>query len=589
MGKASDELGTIPITRNLDVALRHLRKTSGYNPILMWIDALCIDQSNNDEKSKQVAIMGSIFSRAKCAIVWLGPEENDSTDVIDMFRFVAQQVEIDWRNRAMKSSKDAASPEWSDKTRALPFVSGELDAVCALFERPYFERLWVRQEVILASHAIVQCGQQRMPWKDFQKAVACLYWKGNSNYARRKVGQSQLVRARDIAYDVCHVSSYGLSLATMALDLRNAKCQDARDRIFSVLRILRDQDQELNIVSDYTKSAEELYVDVTCRYLNANLRLDLLESCELSSKILDVPSWTPDWSSRFDFDWNLHSNWSASAWISPQVTIVDSKRLRVAGVQVGHIKDISTMDMDEHDLGHVQTSYVLDGLRPSDWDEQRHLPNRVDQYCRAIACDNFSDSYFPHRKDRADFESCRDLLDSMWSSPASSIPQRYNGRDVLSLQQLRRYIFGRGLFVTDEGYVGLGPGGAQPGDLIAIVLGCRFPVVLRQALSTDGERAWQVVGVCYAEGLMNGEAIYKRSIPDHCRFVLDRGRNHALVDGRRFALHNTDTDTLSPEPAELLEEAGIDVEYFQRYPHDLSVRPETLLAAGILLRDFTLV
>jgi hypothetical protein len=65
---------TIPTTRNLDSALRHLRYQAKER--VMWIDALCIDQFSTHEKNRQVAAMGHIFSAADRVIIWLGPEEN---------------------------------------------------------------------------------------------------------------------------------------------------------------------------------------------------------------------------------------------------------------------------------------------------------------------------------------------------------------------------------------------------------------------------------------------------------------------------------------------------------------------------------
>ncbi|AEO71255.1 uncharacterized protein THITE_49961, partial [Thermothielavioides terrestris NRRL 8126] len=68
--------GTLSITRNLAVALRHLRRTDA--PRVVWIDALCIDQANDAEKGPQVALMGEIYRRATRVVAWLGPEADGS-------------------------------------------------------------------------------------------------------------------------------------------------------------------------------------------------------------------------------------------------------------------------------------------------------------------------------------------------------------------------------------------------------------------------------------------------------------------------------------------------------------------------------
>ncbi|KAF2733188.1 HET-domain-containing protein, partial [Polyplosphaeria fusca] len=60
------------ITENLEVALRSLRLE--HEPRLLWIDAICINQSSVTEKTSQVAKMGDIYKAAKRVLVFLGPE-----------------------------------------------------------------------------------------------------------------------------------------------------------------------------------------------------------------------------------------------------------------------------------------------------------------------------------------------------------------------------------------------------------------------------------------------------------------------------------------------------------------------------------
>ncbi|KAL8760735.1 MAG: hypothetical protein Q9184_003093 [Pyrenodesmia sp. 2 TL-2023] len=63
------------VTRNLDVALRYLRQRD--EPRVLWIDAVCIDQSNLAEKTHQVGMMGNIYRNAARVLVWLGESDKD--------------------------------------------------------------------------------------------------------------------------------------------------------------------------------------------------------------------------------------------------------------------------------------------------------------------------------------------------------------------------------------------------------------------------------------------------------------------------------------------------------------------------------
>jgi hypothetical protein len=71
---------------NLYEALHALRKHGGQQPQDIWIDALCINQDNSSEKSKQIPLMTQIYSCARFVTVWLGPARDDSDFVMDCIR-----------------------------------------------------------------------------------------------------------------------------------------------------------------------------------------------------------------------------------------------------------------------------------------------------------------------------------------------------------------------------------------------------------------------------------------------------------------------------------------------------------------------
>ena len=63
----------------------------------------------------------------------------------------------------------------------------------------------------------------------------------------------------------------------------------------------------------------------------------------------------------------------------------------------------------------------------------------------------------------------------------------------------------RRMFISKEKAVGLAPWDAEQGDIICVLLGCRFPVVLRPRGPSDNY--YVLVGEAYIEGFMDGEAI----------------------------------------------------------------------------------
>ncbi|KAF2851966.1 HET-domain-containing protein [Plenodomus tracheiphilus IPT5] len=587
--------GTIAITRNLDVALRHLRSKSQFRSL--WIDALCINQSDDVEKGMQVAIMGKIFSLASSVIAWLGPQENQSSEALRMMQFWASQIEPDWIAFIMQPSDTCTEPQWADTRVAMPYKAGELGIICNLLQRPYFERLWVRQEVALSSVGWLQCGHELIPWQDFRKAIFCLHYKDYFPTAvASDVGSDRRYNlAKNKALDLCQAQPSSTRLATMRFDMRHAQCSDKRDHLFAVLDLLDKVDRDLHIVPDYTCTPKEVFVDTARRYISTNCTLDLLETCELSSRSSNIPSWVPDWSSRLGVTHNIWSTWSASGWISAQAKFGDGDRLHVCGVKISVVDRVINYDLKEFDSSNDDKVKTLRKLRlmgqldqSQEWEGKTGLLHRC---CSTLLNDNVSESRLPPRDDVQTFAKCETVLKLLWSLSGGfkELCDYADGQTTRILGQLTTMLTGRCFIQMADGKMSLAPAGTQFGDIITVLLGCRFPVLLRRAPVGESEQSWQVVGVCQAPGLMHGEAIYGNKLPDQWQFVWRQEyAEDDLVDDYPHTLYDAETGTTRSNPAEILEEVGIKVESYQRDPHRLVVLPETLRAAGIPVEDFVL-
>jgi hypothetical protein len=80
------------VTENLFMALHHLRPMEGYR--ILWIDAVCIDQGHDKEKSHQVQQMGDIYRRAEIVIVWLGTGSEDSDTLMEFLRTLPSNAKV---------------------------------------------------------------------------------------------------------------------------------------------------------------------------------------------------------------------------------------------------------------------------------------------------------------------------------------------------------------------------------------------------------------------------------------------------------------------------------------------------------------
>ncbi|GKZ65721.1 hypothetical protein AnigIFM60653_003214 [Aspergillus niger] len=118
------------VTENLYVALLHLGNRQLER--LLWVDAICIDQDNWDEKAKQIPLMRTIYAQAQDVIVWLGEAYEDGDKALNWIRCIDEEKDIS---------------------------IGEYQEACLkLLQRAWFRRIWVLQEVGVAQFIYVMCG-----------------------------------------------------------------------------------------------------------------------------------------------------------------------------------------------------------------------------------------------------------------------------------------------------------------------------------------------------------------------------------------------------------------------------------------------
>lgn len=148
---------------------------------------------------------------------------------------------------------------------------------------------------------------------------------------------------------------------------------------------------------------------------------------------------------------------------------------------------------------------------------------------------------------------------------------------------------GRCIFESANGLVGLAPLGTRKDYLVCVLLGYRFPIILRKYCSPlKKSKEYQIVGTCYVPGLMMVEAIHG-SLTSFYRPVNKFGSKTPPIENYRVAMLDTRTNTLVTDPSTILKHMGIRCEKYERQPHVLDVTPQSLQDAGIVPRDFTII
>lgn len=572
---ASDR-ASLRVTTNLRVALQYLRYPDRER--VMWIDALCINQSSDVEKGPQVAKMGQIFEFAARVVVWLGPEQNRSGMAMERLAYIGSQIDVDWggihRISPSTSSKNV-NHDIANPNANLPMDTDQALAVSHLLHRAWFDRLWIRQEILVAEDkAIVCCGwYPPVEWSVFRKAIRLFYSK------QPKPGNAVFLLRHRLFSIVGFIFQ---PRRTVIMSLRgifdNALCSDPRDRIYGVRALLFQDQQNLCGTPDYTKSTVTVYSDLVRKYItNYADGLTILRQCERPEGMphWSGPSWVPDWSTRISFHWR--HNTFASSQIKGWHAFPKLGTLRVLGVSTTVVKDIQPIPkLHGHDwnlgcafLRSLATPSIRDTNYPSGCTFVQALLRTIisgaildfvyiqdgnyptSQVAEAVLHKVLSGIHFDHQDIKIGSNEQRFFKRMDWGSGGKS------------------FIWG------SNGYIGVGPPSTKIGDEIFVIVGCQQPLVLRRHLRDSDE--YSVVGECYVEGCARAEPLLG-NLPEYVGFST---RSSTTTSDRSWCFRDLRSGELFYEDPRL-ERLNVDLEDFRAQlvtvPHSmLTVAPTTLL------------
>ena len=569
----------IAITQNLAVALPYLRYKNEIRTL--WVDAICINQQNLRERSSQVKMMGDIYQLADRVIVWLGTEKDDSTHVLKTLSQLSSNVKVDYLNLSISPASANSDPQWSDTSKLLPYSRQEIWDIDALLRRPWFSRLWVWQEVRLAkSNAVVVCGWDSIPWQSFRRALFCMSLKqGADNFPTMEFHRLR-ARINDIANmgDTENFRGFGNTIRRSAF----CGCSDPRDRIYAMLSLLNRDERDIKIDPDYTKSTWQVYQDLVFGFIEGRGTPELLRHCDLQNdRSAEMPTWVPNW----DVPKTVEPLWGdgkACGHSMAKLTHKGGGILSVTGVISATI--IKAEEWTFKDKDYMTVIDEIRRLAPPDFEDVGYdfggsLINAV----VSIYCANtFDQSTRPPTVRWPAFERSRELVLEILRNkhltpdcPPGTDERRY-------LDFVLTYCEGRSFITTKEGYIGLAPKTAKPGDQICVLLGCTMPLVLHP--TSDSQ--YEVVGECHVHGLQDGEA-FLGPLSDEYQPILvwDQGYYSAFIDKRTGEiqyedprLEDGDWDTSARAPIRL---------------HDglisLKVTPNILKRRGVNVQSIDLI
>ncbi|KAI0127415.1 heterokaryon incompatibility protein-domain-containing protein [Xylariales sp. AK1849] len=564
---------TLSITQNLAQALQHLRHRADAS--LLWVDAICINQADEQERSRQVSLMCDIYRSATTVLVWLGADENNDGACLDYLDFIGSRVDYDWVLSKLRPNElGQADHETHLADISEPLAYDPFPSLYSLLSRPWFDRLWIRQEIFLAKRAIVVCGDTEISYETFRTAIACAQSKGFRNESNADQLFYSLLQRLKFVFDLLSPNLIGLP--TLRHKLQYCNCTDPRDRIYGVLGLITGL-RDIPIMIDYTLPVSEVYRGTVIDIIKHTNSLDILCSSELQgiSSLPDLPSWVPDWPIPPTTSRSLNATVrSCTATFKAYAEPVGHQILRVAGIVTMPVRQatVSPIAKDPSVLG------IANGIRETlkgvtleaDYVGGGSI---AEAYCRTLCCGIHRDSYDPPIPGESSVQECQEAFEWILNGEGKCIPPK--SESLFLYRYTRRcWIFGSGrsLLVTEEGRLGIVPQATQQGDQVAFLLGCSAPLILRPVA---GSSRHKIVGQCYIDGQMMGEAIYG-PLPSHCRPM-----SRQAASGGRFhdGFFNEDTGEFRMEhPSSDLVKKKLGV----RSERDITI--EQLKSLGVPIR-----
>ncbi|KAI1172249.1 heterokaryon incompatibility protein-domain-containing protein [Nemania sp. FL0916] len=257
------------VPESASIALKNLVRPDGG---LFWIDAICINQEDQQEKGRQVGMMKDIYSQAEEVRIWLGFLDDDVA-----LRAIHSATKI--YHQCLKVTNDTAdlqaylygtdgSAGFKYSDEALP-EDCDWEALRALYSLPWFTRLWVVQEIALARKAVCQIGVHSVPADTITLAAR---WMVHRRYPKHF--------DYDEVEGIENASSmYKPTLRSLSNQLRRMhrqRCADPRDRVYGLLGLLRPKVASA-ITPDYTLPLVNVYSSALRLAFEEDQNLNMLQ------------------------------------------------------------------------------------------------------------------------------------------------------------------------------------------------------------------------------------------------------------------------------------------------------------------------
>ncbi len=524
----------------------------------IWLDVICINQENIEERSRQVKQVGIIYKQAFKTLAWLDYEmrEYDASQGLALLGSFATKA------RESAETEETAAADVGENTLLGPIERNDGSALISLgrvFRSSYWQRLWIIQETVISPNIVFCCRDHGLSSDNVFLGLSWLFEHKQEFFTTYMVacqsrglndstnGLASLV-ARVGQLMVLREESGGSDINKLRWLMRLSRSveqTDERDKIYGMLSLFDDGLQNA-IHPDYQLSVSQIYTDFARVVVCQSKHLDMI--CEIrpsNNHISGVPSWVPDWRTSIVINESLigdiphHASGSALVEVDFSKHGILSARGFIFDLCDGFSVGLS--DINNTAPGGDQRPMCIAPSTAPHKDVYGSYENTRDALWKTVTAQSSGSVTSPFERDVLLTIHGKDAQHSLPNVMENTtvrvynVLQEWNGELRLGDRSLKEYycspsdlqeplpeqsiydatartvtcIFGRKLAISAKGYLGLASSLAQPGDAICILLGCSVPVILRPIHGNvlDNAARLTLVGECYVHGIMNGESM----------------------------------------------------------------------------------
>ena len=528
------------VTINLACALSHLRYHD--KDRILWVDAVCIDQSNDSEKSHQVRMMRDIFGGAERVLAWLGPETSGAEATFQTIELLASDMRLHWR---ADGRSDRVGPS---------ITAEQLLGLYTLFRSSdWWNRIWTVQEYAVAQELVFLCGRFSINGQQIYGLSHSIFLHHICCPRRSTpVANTQIYLEEPISRILGEINFIGYQKAIRFVPhhvlwwictFRTRQASRPEDMVFGLAGLIDGFDEE---TIKYGTSVEVVYENFSRFMIETSRSLDSLthvaHACTVPLNI-SIPTQTailPSWVVNLNSDTSGRLSRVLSKR-QDQLSLYDTsgKRYRNGLISrkgllaaYGVISDtIATVgEVFDEDRGRANATIFKSWYRMAntlsgvEYSTGGTLENA---FWRTICADIMPHAPDPAKLEPEPYKNDLRAVDKdyqvyrLWWHEVEATSQiharsRIEFMDGLSIKssvsafdyQVSYSTLFRRFFISEKGCIGLAPVGAEPGDRISVLFGGRVPYILREN-QTDNPSNWTFIGDSYVHGIMDGEVIEK--------------------------------------------------------------------------------